>query len=161
MSLTTIERNWIMRCTAFRFFLRLGNSICQVSANLLLPIVQDIFHLVKMYYLWFICCRRIPRLFSDPLFEFVIKYQGPTAKMQKACVRLINVIISKHQLAKRGKCPRGKAHSDLYLAARIAFACRMPFSSVVGDILQEIYGCEKSFLRFFAGKKYTVDGEKN
>ncbi|XP_053695659.1 uncharacterized protein LOC128743156 [Sabethes cyaneus] len=77
-----------------------------------------------------------------------------TASVQLAVGLAVKSAIDYHRKMKSDNfkiCMMGKYHNVLYIALRIAWDWSLEDSEVIGTLLEEIYGCEKTFERIFLG----------
>lgn len=73
---------------------------------------------------------------------------------QDGCRRAVHAALQYHQTSKQGNgqiCLLGKYHNVLYVAATLCFDWNLEDTSVVAQLLQDIFACENTFEKLFAG----------
>lgn len=73
---------------------------------------------------------------------------------QEGCRRAVKAALKFHQTSRQGNgqiCLLGKYHNVLYVAATLCFDWNLEDTSIVEQLLQDIFACEKTFERLFAG----------
>lgn len=75
------------------------------------------------------------------------------------CKTAVSAAISYHNVSKNengGVCRMGKFHDVLYLGMKLCFDFRLDDTGIVSELLNAIFGCEKSFERISAGAVFGV-----
>lgn len=73
---------------------------------------------------------------------------------QEGCRRAVHAALRFHQTSRQENgqiCLLGKYHNVLYVAATLCFDWNLEDTSVVEQLLQDIFACEKTFEKIFAG----------
>lgn len=70
------------------------------------------------------------------------------------CERIVRAALRYHNIsmAENGLvCKLGKFHNVLYVAAKLCYDWKLDNSELVGNILSDMFYCEKTFERIFVG----------
>lgn len=73
---------------------------------------------------------------------------------QEGCARAVRAAMRFHQTSKQQNgqiCLLGKYHNVLYVAATLCFDWKLEDTSIVEELLEDIFACEKTFEKLFIG----------
>lgn len=85
--------------------------------------------------------------------------KGGECTEEEGCRQTVSFVIRYHRKYKAENytiCLSGKYHNILYIGVRLCYDYRLDDSKIVSDLLEEIFSCEKTFERIFAGAIFGV-----